>query len=85
MWECRPEHHGGGGAYRDAPVDELDGGLPRELLVGELRLGREHAQSQPLQQLAAAVGVAGVGLREVDVGVDESRQQKPWPVVVRGG
>jgi hypothetical protein len=27
------------------------------------------------------VHVAGVGLREVDVGVDESRQQKPGPMI----
>ena len=52
-----------------------------EFGVGEAGFGGIDAQVEPLQQLSAAIGIAGVGLRKVDVGVDEARQQKPGPVI----
>ena len=79
-----PNDHGRRGTGGDAAIAEFGGGLLREFRVGELGFRREHAQVQPLQQLAAAIGVAGVCLREVDVGVDEARQQKATTVVVDG-
>ena len=54
-----------------------------EIRVGETGFGREDAGVQPLQQLAAAVGVAAVRLREMHVGVDEAGEQESWPVIHR--
>ena len=80
--EGRAEDHRCRGARGDAPVAELDRRPVRELGVGEHRLRREDALVQPLQQLAATVGVTRVGLGKVDVGVDEAGQQEAGTVVV---
>ena len=44
--------------------------------------GKMH-RFEPLEQLSAAVGIPGEGLREMDVGVDESGQHEAGPVVVK--
>ena len=81
MREGRTEDHRGGGARSDPPIAELGRGSPCEIRVRQPGLGGEDASLEPLQQLSAAVGVAGIGLREVDVGVDESGHQEPGTVV----
>ena len=79
--EGRTEHHRRSGARSDPSIAELGRDAPSEIRVREPGLGREDASLEPLQQLSAAVGVAGVGLWEVDVGVDESRHQEPGTMV----
>ncbi len=77
------EHHHRRRTRGDPSPGELDRGGLGEFGVGELGFGWEDTQIEPFEQLPAAVGVAGVGLREVDVGVDEARDEIPARVLVR--
>jgi len=53
-----------------------------ELRISESRFGGKDAQVEPLEELAAAVRIAGVGLREMNVGIDESGQQETRSMIV---
>ena len=53
-----------------------------ELRISESRFGGKDAQVEPLEELAPAVRIAGVGLREMNVGIDESGQQETRSMIV---
>jgi hypothetical protein len=66
------EGQGAGGVPANSTCSELGRGASRH--------GREDAKIESFEQLPAAVGVTGTGLREVDVRVDEAGWQEAWPM-----
>lgn len=80
--EGRSEHHRGRGSRGDSASAEGLGSVLGKLRISESRFGGKDAQVEPLEELAAAVCVAGVGLREMNVCIDESGQQETRSVVV---
>lgn len=72
----------GRGSRGDSASAEGLGGVLGELGIGKPRFGGKDTEVEPLEELTAAVRVAGVRLREVNVRVDESGQQESWPVIV---
>jgi hypothetical protein len=80
--EGRSEHHRGRRSRGDSASAEGLGSVLGELRISESRFGGKDAQVEPLEELAAAVRIAGVGLREMNVGIDESGQQETRSMIV---
>ncbi len=75
-------HHGGGGAAAQQFVHKKTGDIARVSGVGKLPLGRVRVSLQPRQQAGRRRG-DHVGLRVVEMGVDEARHDQFSAIVLQ--